>query len=107
LPTIYAGDFNSAAVGGPDQTPTYGNLIAAGLVDLWSASNPGDPGLTWPLHGEDPYTQNTPPTERIDLVFGAGRVDAVNAQRIGTDDLTPSGLWPSDHAGVVATVRIR
>jgi hypothetical protein len=40
-------------------------------------------------------------------VFGAGRVDAVSAQRIGTDDLTPSGLWPSDHAGVVATVRIR
>jgi endonuclease/exonuclease/phosphatase family metal-dependent hydrolase len=107
LPTIYAGDFNSAAVGGPDQTPTYGNLIAAGLVDLWGAANPGDPGLTWPLHGEDPYTQSMPPTERIDLVFSAGRVDAVNAQRIGTDDLTPSGLWPSDHAGVVATVRIR
>jgi endonuclease/exonuclease/phosphatase family metal-dependent hydrolase len=107
LPIIYAGDFNSAAAGGPDQTPTYGNLIAAGLVDLWSAANSGDPGLTWPLHGEDPYTQNTAPTERIDLVFSAGRVDAVNAQRIGTDDLTPSGLWPSDYAGVVATVRIR
>jgi endonuclease/exonuclease/phosphatase family metal-dependent hydrolase len=107
LPTIYAGDFNSAAVGGPDQTPTYSNLIMAGLVDLWSAANPGDSGLTWPLHGEDPYTQNTPPTERIDLVLGKGRVEAVNAQRIGTDVLTPSGLWPSDHAGVVVTVRIR
>jgi hypothetical protein len=59
------------------------------------------------VHGEDPYIQSTPPTERIDLVFGGGRVDAVNAHRIGTDDLTPSGLWPSDHAGVVATVRIR
>jgi endonuclease/exonuclease/phosphatase family metal-dependent hydrolase len=107
LPTLYAGDFNSAAAGSPDQTATYGNLVAAGLVDLWSAVNPGDPGLTWPLHGEDPYTQNTPLTERIDLVFGAGRVDAVSARRIGTDDLTPSGLWPSDHAGVVATVRVR
>ena len=107
LPTIYAGDFNSAATGGPDQTPTYGNLIAAGLVDLWSAANPRNLGLTWPLHGEDPYTQNAPLTERIDLVFGDGRVDVVNAQRIGAEDLTPSGLWPSDHAGVVATVRIR
>jgi len=107
LPTIYAGDFNTAASGGPDQTPTYGNLIAAGLVDLWSAANPGEPGLTWPLHGEDPYTQDTPLTERIDLVFGTGRVDAVDAERIGTDALTPSGLWPSDHAGVVASVRIR
>jgi len=107
LPTIYAGDFNSAAVGGPDQTPTYGNLVAAGLVDLWSAANPGNPGLTWPMHGEDPYTQNTALTERIDLVFGAGRVDPVSIHRIGTGHLTPSGLWPSDHAGVVATVRIR
>lgn len=107
LPTIYAGDFNSAAAGGPDQTLTYGNLIAAGLVDLWSAAKQGEPGLTWPLHGEDPYTQNTVPTERIDLVFGAGRVKAENARRIGTDHLTPSGLWPSDHAGVVAKVRIR
>jgi endonuclease/exonuclease/phosphatase family metal-dependent hydrolase len=107
LPTIYAGDFNSAAVGGPDQTPTYGNLIAAGLVDLWSAAKSGEPGLTWPLHGEDPYTQNSALSERIDLVFGAGRVVAESAQRIGTRHLTPSGLWPSDHAGVVASVRIR
>jgi endonuclease/exonuclease/phosphatase family metal-dependent hydrolase len=107
LPTIYAGDFNSAAAGGPDQTPTYGNLIAAGLVDLWNAANPHQPGLTWPLHGEDPYTQNTALSERIDLVFGAGRVTAVSAQRVGIGRLTPSGLWPSDHAGVVATVRIR
>jgi hypothetical protein len=81
--------------------------MAAGLVDLWSAANPGDSGFTWPLHGEDPYTPNTAPTERIDLVLVAGRVDAVNARRIGTDDFTPSGLWPSDHASVVATVRIR
>lgn len=44
---------------------------------------------------------------RIDLVFGDGRVKAVNAQRIGTDVLMPSGLWPSYHAGMVATVRIR
>ena len=107
LPTIYAGDFNSAATGGPDQTPTYANLIAAGLVDLWSAAKQGEPGLTWPLHGEDPYTQNTVLSERIDLVFGAGRVKAVDAYRIGIHDLTPSGLWPSDHAGVVVTVRIR
>ena len=107
LPTIYAGDFNSAAAGGPDQTPTYGNLIAAGLVDMWSAADREGPGYTWPLHGEDPYTPRSAPTERIDLVFGAGRVHAVSARRVGVHDLTPSGLWPSDHAGVVAEVRIR
>jgi endonuclease/exonuclease/phosphatase family metal-dependent hydrolase len=109
LPVVFAGDFNSAAgTGGPDQTPTYGNLIAAGLVDSWNVAHPSDPGYTWPLHGEDPYTSSSAPTERIDLVLFRGRFGTLGAQLIGntTADLTPSGLWPSDHAGVVATLQL-
>jgi endonuclease/exonuclease/phosphatase family metal-dependent hydrolase len=106
LPRIYAGDFNSPADGGALQTPTYNKLIAAGLVDLWRVANPADPGFTWPLHDEDPHTKTTKPTDRIDFVFASGKASIVNARLIGTSNLTPSGLWPSDHAGVVATVRI-
>jgi endonuclease/exonuclease/phosphatase family metal-dependent hydrolase len=109
LPVVFAGDYNSAAgSGGPDQTPTYGNLIAAGLVDSWNVAHPGDPGYTWPLHGEDPYTSSSTPTERIDLVLFRGGFGTSGVQLIGntTADLTPSGLWPSDHAGVVATLQL-
>ncbi|MHB8577260.1 MAG: endonuclease/exonuclease/phosphatase family protein [Dehalococcoidia bacterium] len=109
LPVVLAGDFNAAAVGGPDQTPTYGNLLAAGFRDAWSATHPAtQPGYTWPLHGEDPYTPRTTPTERIDLVLLRNGVEAEAVQLIGNRlaDRTPSGLWPSDHAGVVAVVTV-
>ena len=108
LPVVFAGDFNSAAAGGPHQTPTYSNLIAAGLVDSWNVAHPGDPGYTWPLHGEDPYTSSSTPTERIDLVLFRGGFGTLGGQLIGnsTTDLTPSGLWPSDHAGVVTTLQL-
>lgn len=109
LPIVFAGDFNSAAgAGGPNQTPTYGNLIAAGLVDSWHVVHPSDLGYTWPLHREDPYSSPSTPTERIDLVLLRGGFGTLGAQLIGntTADLTPSGLWPSDHAGVVTTLQL-
>jgi endonuclease/exonuclease/phosphatase family metal-dependent hydrolase len=108
LPVVIAGDFNAAAVGGPDQTPTYGNVIAAGFLDDWAQVNPGDLGLTWPLHGEDPFTPGSTPTERIDLVLSRGDIEPTAARLTGNavGDLTPSGLWPSDHAAVVASFQI-
>ena len=108
LPVVFAGDFNSAAAGGPDQSPTYGNLISAGLVDSWKVAHPTDPGYTWPLHGEDPFTAYSTPTERIDLVLFRGGFGTSDVHLIGNSqvDLTPSGLWPSDHAGVVADLQL-
>jgi endonuclease/exonuclease/phosphatase family metal-dependent hydrolase len=112
LPVVLSGDFNSNAGSntgsGLNQTPTYGNLIAAGFFDAWSAKNPNDPGYTWPLHLEDPLITSATPVDRIDLVLLLNKISAIDAQLVGNDpgDLTDSGLWPSDHAGVVATVRI-
>ncbi len=104
LPVVFSGDFNSDADSGD---LTYLNLIAAGFVDAWSVTNPGDPGYTGPLHLEDPYAASTP-SVRIDLVLLLNKVSANDAQLVGNDpgDLTDSGLWPSDHAGVVASVGI-
>jgi endonuclease/exonuclease/phosphatase family metal-dependent hydrolase len=108
LPVVIAGDLNAAAVGGPDQTPTYGNMIAAEFLDDWAQVNPGDPGFTWPLHREDPFTPISTPTERIDLVLSRGDIEPTVAQLTGNaaSDLTPSGLWPSDHAAVVGSFQI-
>lgn len=98
LPLILAGDFNT----GPGVSSTYDFLISQGLTDTWSATRPNDPGYTWPLHLEDPVAPATP-YQRIDLVLERGVIPVFDFQ-VGntTASLTPSGLWPSDHAGVVA-----
>jgi Endonuclease/Exonuclease/phosphatase family len=117
LPVILAGDFNSQAGGGG--TDTYNNLINAGFSDAWSVTHPGEPGNTFG-HDEDLRNEEANLTQRLDLVlFRDGRSEdglcAVGADVVGDDalnDRTPSTtdsevlLWPSDHAGVVATLRV-
>jgi hypothetical protein len=41
-------------------------------------------------------------------VLTRGGFDTVDADVVGEEstDRTPSGLWPSDHAGVVATLAL-
>jgi len=105
---ILVGDFNAPA-GGTDAT--YNFLISAGFTDAWSETHPGDPGYTY---GNDPDLANPNPLDplpgiqlqRIDLVLFRGDVVARGMDRIGDDVKTVSGLWPSDHAGVVATLGI-
>jgi len=110
LPVILAGDYNTRAGGGG--TPTYDNLINSGFTDAWSVKHPGVLGNTWG-HQEDLRDTTTELTQRLDLVlFRDGPPEdglcAVDADVIGDNlsDRTPSGLWPSDHAGVVATLRV-
>jgi hypothetical protein len=109
-PVILAGDYNTRAGGGG--TPTYDNLINSGFTDAWSVKHPGELGNTWG-HQEDLRDTTTELTQRLDLVlFRDGPPEdglcAVDADVIGDNlsDRTPSGLWPSDHAGVVATLRV-
>jgi endonuclease/exonuclease/phosphatase family metal-dependent hydrolase len=109
LPVVLLGDFNSDAESAdPDQNGAYQLLLGAGFLDAWSAEHPGVSGFTWPLHDEDPFTPFLTPTQRIDLVLFRGLDQVLSAALIGneTSDLTPSGLWPSDHAGLVVTLRL-
>jgi hypothetical protein len=104
LPVVLVGDFNSRADG--TGTPTYDNLIGAGFKDAWSATHPRDLGNTW---GHDANLLNTTVdlTKRLDLVLYRNNLCALDADVVGDElsDRTPSGLWPSDHGGVVATLR--
>jgi endonuclease/exonuclease/phosphatase family metal-dependent hydrolase len=103
---VLAGDLNSDADSAdPMQNEAYAALVGAGFFDAWISAHPNDPGFTWPLHGEDPFTPVATPSIRIDLVLSRGPVDSSTATLIGNTlgDLTPSGLWPSDHAGLVAS----
>ncbi|RIK75417.1 MAG: endonuclease [Planctomycetota bacterium] len=103
LPVVLIGDFNSRADG--TGTATYAELLASGFADAWTMTHGDEAGYTW---GHDAGLLNTESTftERIDLVLLGGTLQATFAEIVGEElaDRTPSGLWLSDHAGVVATI---
>jgi endonuclease/exonuclease/phosphatase (EEP) superfamily protein YafD len=112
LPVVLLGDLNSAAaeggVPGESDTPTYDNMIAAGFADAWSQKRGDDAGFTC-CHAEDLRNPVPTLTERIDFVLVRGGLRPSTAHRIGhkVEDRTSSGLWPSDHAGVWAVLKLR
>ncbi|MFG2679301.1 endonuclease/exonuclease/phosphatase family protein [Streptomyces sp. NPDC048392] len=99
-PPVVTGDFN-ARPGAPE----LGLLRAARLRDAWEFAEPGAPSGTWDT--ANPYVARADggPSARIDYVHvgppgpgGLGRVRAVRRAGDGPVD----GVWPSDHAAVVA-----
>ncbi|MBT8143707.1 MAG: endonuclease/exonuclease/phosphatase family protein [Gammaproteobacteria bacterium] len=106
LPLIVIGDFNAGPVSAPAQA--YQQFIDAGYNDAWALYSNAD-GFTC-CHSEtldDPASQLS---SRIDLVMvrNPGAVIVTDAAVLGDEpaDLTPNGLWPSDHAGVYAALAL-
>ena len=103
LPVVVLGDLNS---GPSDAGPgAYATLLAGGFDDAWSSTNEADPGFTC-CQAEDLRNTASLLDHRIDLVlFNSG--SAVRAARYGVDPdaRMPSGLWPSDHAAVIAALQ--
>jgi endonuclease/exonuclease/phosphatase family metal-dependent hydrolase len=104
LSVIIAGDLNTGPLAaGGFLTPTYQQILAGGFTDAWTVTNPGVPGMTNAFHAEDPYGPSVP-DKRIDLVLVNGGLHPVSATLTGTSAV--NGLWPSDHAGVIAAIQI-
>ncbi len=106
-PVILAGDFNSSPVDALGQP--YSQAIAAGYIDTWSQRKKEEEGFTCCFNEtlDDPYAVLF---ERIDHIFLLPRdrvVKKIKARLVGDrlTDMTPGGLWPSDHAGVVAGIK--
>lgn len=103
LPVVLAGDFNSDPLRGYSPL-VHADALEAGFSDAWTEVNPGDQGLTW---GHLPTLDNpsTAFTYRLDYVFLRGGAAALTAVIVGEEpeDLF-EGLWPSDHAGVIAWI---
>lgn len=106
-PVILAGDTNSdpgdpayVVSGAQSPIPTPYQLFTSAFQD--AASGVGD---TCCFYGD-----LRPPSslyERVDLVLVRGAIAPRSAYRVGLDPLAALGdRWPSDHAGVVATVRL-
>jgi endonuclease/exonuclease/phosphatase family metal-dependent hydrolase len=104
LPTILLGDLNSRADG--TGTPTRANLLAAGFQDTWPEAHPNDLGLTC-CHGEDLRELGGPFYSRIDYVLLRNGFRAVAAGIVGQNPSDRiAGVWPSDHAGLWARLRV-
>ncbi|MCP3142314.1 endonuclease/exonuclease/phosphatase family protein [Pyxidicoccus xibeiensis] len=105
-PIILVGDLNTGP-GSP--TPAYGILTgSAGFTDAWAQVGVGN-GFTCCVSETVNDTNTSGFDERIDLVFYAGEgLTPLSAQVVGDllTDRTTSGLWPSDHAGVVVEFNI-
>ncbi len=105
-PTVVLGDFNSDADG--TGTATYTRIRTGGWDDAWNSAGGGS-GPTC-CHADDLANDVVTLDQRIDLVFlSPSDFDVLGAAIVGDelDDRTPSGLWPSDHAGVVIDLELR
>ncbi len=103
LPLVFIGDFNSNSNG---SGPSYNKLINAGFKDSWKIAGIGD-GLTC-CQDADVLNLISQLFVRIDLILFRGdfkvkKIDVVGEEQ---EDRTRTALWPSDHAGVVATLTL-
>ena len=108
LPVVVTGDMNS----GPQSSPAaYNTFVAGGLSDSWPAAGLGPPPLTCcHLAPNDLVSDpNAIYTEDDDHVFTRGGFSVFDEHLVGNTPPNPvpaAFIWPSDHAGVVATLGI-
>ncbi len=119
LPVVLVGDLNTQAITGA----TYQFLATQGYVDVWTQKRNRDEGEgNTCCHAADLRNTTVHLDQRIDLILAKNSTEdddralqdgddrffkGVVARVVGDElrDRTPSGLWPSDHAGVVARFR--
>jgi endonuclease/exonuclease/phosphatase family metal-dependent hydrolase len=120
-PVILVGDLNSDPNGDPNGTgdpAPYNAITGFGFLDTWKRLYPGNQGYECCLDhqgaGGLPDLMDPPPfpaDHRIDHVLRKGkRLKPVSAKVVGTDptlNRTASGLWESDHGGVVTKFRLK
>jgi endonuclease/exonuclease/phosphatase family metal-dependent hydrolase len=96
------GDFNA----GPDE-PAYQRLVDAGFRSAHREANGSEPAVTWPSGIQAPGMDTDGVPECLDYVWLRGPVTAEACRlvfdRPAVDDAT---LYPSDHVGLLATVRV-
>jgi endonuclease/exonuclease/phosphatase family metal-dependent hydrolase len=103
VPIALLGDFNSGPGG---NTAVYDAFRSGGFEDAWTQARGTDPGLTC-CHKDDLRDPDAALRSRIDLVLVKNGLRATKAEVLGEAPGDRVGnLWPSDHAGVVATLRL-
>lgn len=118
--TIVVGDFNSDPLddsvdgSGVQHKAAYDATVASGFFDQWLRWAPAEQGWTSGLSETVDDETAAGFDHRIDFVFG--RTGSDKAFRVRSGDVTgdrlrdrdpATGLWPSDHAGVVLDLLFR
>ncbi len=111
-PPILTGDLN-AEPDSDEMRQLGGHLVKSPikdlvLIDAWRYADPSAPGFTWDRR--NPYVRDSlEPSARIDYIMvapptaaGRGHVEYVRV----FGDAPVGDVWPSDHAGVVADLRV-
>ncbi len=100
--TILVGDFNADPA-----EPAYARLPAAGFRSAYLEANGFEPGITWPSGIQAPGMDTDGEPGCLDYVWLRGDAVALDARlvfdRPAVGDPT---LYPSDHFGLAATVRV-
>jgi endonuclease/exonuclease/phosphatase family metal-dependent hydrolase len=105
-PAVVLGDLNDGPESGMHRTVTR-----AGFIDIWAALSPEERGFTC-CQVADLSNQTSILNQRIDYVFARGfhphkKLSTVNLVGDRLSDRIPGPaylIWPSDHAGVVASL---
>ena len=114
-PRLLVGDINSSPLSGfTDPRPAYFILTQEfGLADVWEIQDkpPAKAGFTC-CQSELLDNNTSMLDQRIDVVladFGVLIPKKIKADVLGDEpaDKTPSGLWPSDHAGVAVKLSLK
>jgi hypothetical protein len=121
LPVVMVGDFNTEATQAAGET--YKMIAAAGYVDVWKRNllRRNRRGFT-SSHDKDLRNEEIKLDQRIDLIFvrsnvGIGGWHVIGPvfawvvgdelqDRVWTEAFPAGWIWPSDHAGVIARLRI-
>lgn len=112
LPTVLVGDFSSDPTGDPSSASRL--TRDAGFVDVWKIGRRRGDGVTC-CQAPDLANEVSQLDRRVDIIWyrdgftrrrgrfrGSARARVIGA---GQADRTATGLWPADHAGVLATIR--
>ena len=109
LPTVLVGDLNSD----PDDPSTDPGPPSAGNNDAYEtviADGFADRGVdvNTCCFGEDLRDPVPAFTSRIDHVMGKGAVEELSSALLGVnqDNRSGTGLWPTDHGGVLARLKV-
>ena len=81
-------------------------IVDGGYTDNWMDLT-DEPSATC-CQSDDLVNRSSTLSGRIDMIFHRGDLTPLSASVVGNqiEDRTASGLWPSDHAGVVATLSL-
>jgi endonuclease/exonuclease/phosphatase family metal-dependent hydrolase len=99
---VVVGDFNA-----DPQEPAYAQMAAAGFRSAHAVANGAEPAVTWPSGLQAPGMDTDGEPDCLDYVWVRGAVEVEDARLVfDRPSVGDSTLYPSDHVGIAARVRI-